>query len=70
MAINDVLITLQMVGINYNMLLGGMKVMRRRPPQLVAVLVGISIIFLDISMGVSANTVSYTHLTLPTTPYV
>ena len=61
MAIIDVLITPQMVGINYNMLLGWMKVMRRRRPQLVAILVGISIIFLDISMGVSANVVQINH---------
>ena len=50
-----------MVGINYNMLLGWMKVMRRRRPQLVAILVGISIFFLDISMGVSANVVQTNH---------
>ena len=57
MAIIDVIITLQMVGINYNMLLGGMKVMRSGHPKLLPILVGISIIILDISMGVSANMV-------------
>ena len=40
------------------MLLGGLKVMRRRPPRLGAILVGISIILLDISLGVSANIVN------------
>ena len=61
MAIIDVIITLQMVGINYNMLLGGMKVMRSGHPKLLPILVGISIIILDISMGVSANVVQLNH---------